>query len=327
MYGRIWFRNVLSLVVTGIAVVSPAVITPVIAGNTADSSNAPLSLDLLYNPPLTDVLYSDSIKLSLDDAKPFLSSICDKGQVTVGHGYDGHDVPTCVAMSQYPSEACQDGGIELTHVNYGSYSKPGQTEAIVDYAGCEPNANNNGGSILLRQVAGAWRMVSIAPGVRDNLCLKYSQANGVDMLACYYSASHTGVEGGAVSVSRVINEKIIEEPLLYLEAPDIDLACRAARYSTISLLDWTRTLPTGAGAAELALKVMYADVSLADVCPGMMWSPDNEAAYDSKIKKVEHMINMQLKSGVMTYQQQGDKFVVSPESRDIQQTLQRVVAQ
>lgn len=42
--------------------------------------------------------------------------------------------------------------------------------------------------------------------------------------------------------------------------------------------------------------------------------------------KVESMINTQFKSGAMTYQLQGAKFVVSPESRDIRQTLQRIVA-
>jgi hypothetical protein len=80
--------------------------------------------------------------------------------------------------------------LKLETVLYGHFLSVRETAAILDVSGCEPHANNYGGTVILRwKGLTRWEFVRYEPGARSNDCLKYAARGGLDLRVCrqYYS--------------------------------------------------------------------------------------------------------------------------------------------
>jgi hypothetical protein len=68
---------------------------------------------------------------------------------------------------------------------YGRFLGVGETNAIMDMQGCEPHANNFGGTMILRwRGLTNWEFLRYEPGVRSGDCLKYATKAGHDLRVC-----------------------------------------------------------------------------------------------------------------------------------------------
>lgn len=67
---------------------------------------------------------------------------------------------------------------------YGSFTSPGSVEAVVSFEGCEAQANQFGGSVLMRNLVGSWTMVRYAPSLITTACHSYRLKIGRDLLLC-----------------------------------------------------------------------------------------------------------------------------------------------
>ena len=91
--------------------------------------------------------------------------------------------------------------MKLETVLYGHFLNAKETNAIIDVSGCEPHANNYGGTLVLRwKGLTRWQFVRYEAGARSNDCLKYAarvgRDQGRDLRVCrqYYSQMGFTVE-------------------------------------------------------------------------------------------------------------------------------------
>ena len=67
---------------------------------------------------------------------------------------------------------------------YGNFTRAGVQEAVASFSGCEPHADNFGGSILLEKTPTGWKVKSYESGFISDECLKYRLKSGRDLLLC-----------------------------------------------------------------------------------------------------------------------------------------------
>jgi hypothetical protein len=72
----------------------------------------------------------------------------------------------------------------LRTVIYGSFTAPGVEEAVASFEGCEPHAEEFGGTILLRKLHGSWAMVDYTPALITSACQTYHLRTGRELLLC-----------------------------------------------------------------------------------------------------------------------------------------------
>ena len=75
-------------------------------------------------------------------------------------------------------------------VVYGSFTKSGTHEAVIDLEGCQPHAGNWGGSALIRKNNQQWSLVEYKAALRSEKCLKFKGSNDRHQLIC--EGSHLG---------------------------------------------------------------------------------------------------------------------------------------
>ncbi len=80
--------------------------------------------------------------------------------------------------------------MSLTSIVRGALTAPGADEAYVSYRGAlESHATMDGGGILFRRVAGAWRRVAWYPAEWRDGCLALPDSMPMEML-CRWGDSH-----------------------------------------------------------------------------------------------------------------------------------------
>jgi hypothetical protein len=83
-----------------------------------------------------------------------------------------------------PDQLFEDSRV-FSSIMYGRFLGVGETNAILDMQGCEPHANNFGGTMILRwRGLTNWEFLRYEPGVRSGDCLKYATKAGHDLRVC-----------------------------------------------------------------------------------------------------------------------------------------------
>ena len=72
----------------------------------------------------------------------------------------------------------------LRTVIHGSFTAPGVEEAVASFEGCEPHAEEFGGTFLLSKLHGSWAMVDYTPALITSACQTYHLGTGRDLLLC-----------------------------------------------------------------------------------------------------------------------------------------------
>jgi hypothetical protein len=99
---------------------------------------------------------------------------------------------TCSPCPQRVGGVFSDA-MKLETVLYGHFLNARETDAIIDVSGCEPHANNYGGTVILRwKGLTRWEFVRYEPGARSNNCLKYAARGGRDLRVCRQHYSQMG---------------------------------------------------------------------------------------------------------------------------------------
>lgn len=114
-------------------------------------------------------------KPTLKQARELMTSVCPGGA----------DTGSCGTCPSFVDSGGFDEKMTLTAVTYGRFLNAGDTYALLDLSGCEPHANNFGGSVLLRwRGLTRWDFVKYLPGLRSGDCLRYPSRGGRETLLC-----------------------------------------------------------------------------------------------------------------------------------------------
>lgn len=106
----------------------------------------------------------------------------------------------CPAASDFAG-AAPGGGWSSDGILTGSFTAPGEDEALMHASGCESHAKNMGGDFLFRRSGGKWSLVRYASGAPANGdCLKALWGNGRDAVICQVQDMHQGTASNAVQL-------------------------------------------------------------------------------------------------------------------------------
>ncbi|MDF5706636.1 MAG: hypothetical protein PUP90_02870 [Nostoc sp. S4] len=142
-----------------------------------------LSFQIIATKTLTQEIKKNSLVPSQKDAIALAQSVCGTKNFTKEKGK--------LSCKNCPSFTSSNGsGGTLTSVVYGSFTKAGSREALVDLGECEPHAGNWGGTVLLRRTNNGWSRVRYEKGFRSNICLKILNQTNRHSLVC--QGSHMG---------------------------------------------------------------------------------------------------------------------------------------
>jgi len=140
----------------------------------------------------------------------------------------------------------------LESVVYGQFTHAHQTDALLEFSGCEAPVSNYGGSVLLRwQGRGRWTFSRYLMGYRAGDCLNYPARDGRDLMLC--KEENTG------SASLVLNDFSREDrfvqALFYVE----DSSATCSPFGSVQkLLEWKQVKATAGGYPGLWVTVASA---------------------------------------------------------------------
>lgn len=152
------------------------------------------ALGLLFASSLAAPSASDTRVPSLKEARELLAVVCPGAFGTDGKLASCHPCPAFI-------KAGGEDTFTLETVAYGHFLNRHETDAILDFSGCEPHAANFGGSVILRwKGLTNWSFVRFEEGLRTDDCLKYRTRDGHDLLVCqpYYANMGFEIEGQSV---------------------------------------------------------------------------------------------------------------------------------
>ncbi|RUS93943.1 hypothetical protein DSM106972_094800 [Dulcicalothrix desertica PCC 7102] len=142
------------------------------------------------------VFAKDTATPSQTEVREMLKNICGQNNILVQENMSGEDRLGCSAREAKKRISLSITNEDIFRVEgfiYGSFSKPGVKEALVDIeATSEPRSLFYGGSMLLRRSGQGWSFVWYKSGLRLNNCLKVPFKNNQSNVICkyeYYSAN------------------------------------------------------------------------------------------------------------------------------------------
>lgn len=143
-------------------------------------------------PPAAQVTFTSN-----DEA--VLANLACGGHASPGSGQQV-TCKVCPEGSDFAGEGTASGWKD-DGVLTGSFTAPGQDEALMHASGCESHANGEGGDFLFRRTRGSWNLVryaQTAPAGRD--CIKALWAEGRDAVICRVTDMHQGNASDAVQL-------------------------------------------------------------------------------------------------------------------------------
>lgn len=161
----------------------------------------PLSAGMLW----AEKFPTDSHPVTLEEAHDLLPALCVSGVMakTTKHGVDS-GCKLCPGIVEgggaFNSSDASEPSFALYGVIYGSFTRAGNQEAIADFFGCEPHADNFGGSVLLEKTPQGWKVKNYQAGFISSECLKYRTPNGRDLLICEGGYTGQGENDSSVFV-------------------------------------------------------------------------------------------------------------------------------
>lgn len=112
---------------------------------------------------------ADAHQPDAHEAMAVLQAICpgnvQTSKLKHGMAYGCGSCPDFTGFKGEKSGPGEGSAFELRAVMQGAFARAGASELLAEFFGCEPHANNFGGTLLLRQSGAAWRRVSYAPGM------------------------------------------------------------------------------------------------------------------------------------------------------------------
>lgn len=112
------------------------------------------------------------------ETKELLAAVCP------GSSRFGKGSASCETCPSFVKSGW-DERFGLRSVVYGKFLDTHTPNAVLDFDGCEPHANNFGGSVILRwKGLTRWEFVRYEPGSRTSDCQKITAGDGHDLLLC-----------------------------------------------------------------------------------------------------------------------------------------------
>lgn len=116
------------------------------------------------------------------DVASAVGLLCSAKNLT--HGKDGH-VNGCRVCPVETGFAGENGGeLDIDAQTSGHFTSTQADNLILGTGGCEPHANNFGGSYIFSIDAGKVRLVQYNPGFMTDQCHKFAFADGRNYLIC-----------------------------------------------------------------------------------------------------------------------------------------------
>jgi hypothetical protein len=141
-------------------------------------------------PPIGPVADTEALAIA--------RSVCP---AAVKHDEDRVRRVGCRACPPFGPSAAPDGKVvsdpetfyPIEGVYPGSFTAPGADQRAVVFEGCEPHADNYGGTLLVDAVGpGAFKVAGYYSGVHPESCRPYRRPDGRDLLVCTWSDVHQG---------------------------------------------------------------------------------------------------------------------------------------
>ncbi|MBD2132635.1 hypothetical protein H6F47_09400 [Sphaerospermopsis sp. FACHB-1094] len=166
-----------------------------------------LANQIQFNETFARESSKDSVKPSKKDAISIMQGICGKNNI---NKYNPEACETCPSFTGSDSF----GGVVLTSIVYGNFTKSSNNEALIDLEGCKPRADNSGGSALIRKNNQQWYLVEYKAGLRSEKCLKFKASNSRHQLVCEGSHIGQGYLNTWLDVVTFTSNKIVTSTLL-----------------------------------------------------------------------------------------------------------------
>jgi hypothetical protein len=103
------------------------------------------------------------------EALSILETVCPKQVRTeplkAGKAYGCGGCPAFTGFAGEPPSKGAEPDFELRKVLEGSFTRPGASELLAEFFGCEPHVNNFGGTLLLEKAGTGWRRVRYLAGL------------------------------------------------------------------------------------------------------------------------------------------------------------------
>ncbi|WP_455234588.1 hypothetical protein [Thiogranum longum] len=138
-----------------------------------------------------------------------LQAVCDQGKARIRDG-----VAYCEICPSYTSQAGDKSGFSISGITLGSFTKEREQEAWLNMQGCESEAGQGGGMVLLQQTASGWSRLNYQKNYRLRECLKFRTKNGTQSLLCNQSVITPSDERGEILWVNMSGKEFKAETLL-----------------------------------------------------------------------------------------------------------------
>lgn len=165
------------------------------------------------------------------DMSDIAEAVCGKGNVLTRQEKESPAIGLmqagygCRKCPSYTSDAGLDMSPAASDPLVGSFTAAGRSETLIDVFGCEPHANLNGGTVLLRKEHGRWKRISYEGGLRTSACLTLRRNDGTDLFVCEAGGVFQGEVFSSLSVRRYAEGGMIAQRDTLFDVQDNISAC------------------------------------------------------------------------------------------------------
>ncbi len=147
------------------------------------------------------------------------------------------------------------GKMTLEAVTYGKFLNNKDTYALLDLSGCEPHANNFGGSVLLKwRGLTRWEFVKYFPGLRPSDCQKYPAQGGRETLLCEGVYSGMGIVDTSLFQVDLLSSPGDTDTSLFVLEDSTEACLSTASVQTLS--SWQQVNLNGDARPDLRVKLL-----------------------------------------------------------------------
>lgn len=173
------------------------------------TSNAASEAESCHGSTLTPLVPVDSAAPDADPALvaklstkqreelKLLARVCETAVTEASDGGVQAGCACCPPFDQCPptkrgTPIASTMAFSLTTQNQGAFSGPGQRELSLGFDGCEPHADNYGGTALYRETQDGIALVHYATAIHPKQCRVLRLATGRDVQLCEFFDAHMG---------------------------------------------------------------------------------------------------------------------------------------
>jgi hypothetical protein len=194
------------------------------------------------------------------EALSILETVCPKQIRTeplkAGKAYGCGGCPAFTGFGGQPPSKGTEPDFELRKVLKGSFTRPGASELLAEFSGCEAHVNNLGGTLLLEKAGTGWRRVRYMAGL-VGIVRGYARKDGLEIVLDQGGYTGQGISTGSLSTYDFsAKPEPAEHRLLVVEDTSLNF-CELDRVTVdyISKLDFPDL--NGDGLPDLRVTLMY----------------------------------------------------------------------